>query len=620
MADPKLIVRMRPFGERVYPLPRRQFTVGRGTNQDLRIADRKISNAHALLEPLEGGGFRIRDLGSTNGTYVNGQLVEGVRILAFDDEILFGDTRVLYTAREPHQIEWPEEPASPGDTALAEEDEEADSTRPPLPDAEELGLRTVKYRIADLERDLLGITPDTAPDGLQRRLQVLYRMSHVTKGVRSVKAVLDEALALTAEVLDADQGAIHLVRPDGVVDEVAALVRTPNKLRNTPVVGGSTTRVMGPAWSAASRGIVQQVLRGGEAILTRDARLDRRLSAHQSIHANNIRSALGIPLVGPEGILGVLQLDKRGEGRRAAFSEEDLQLATVIAQQAAGAVATGRLFEAMTRANRELEGARDQILRWNQELERKVEERTHEVQAQAAQITALNKEKDALMGMVAHDLRTPLSGLLGFAEIAIQGLAGGEDPATVTEDLEVIRTTAIEMNDLLSDLLDVSRIEAGKLPIQLQEADLGGLIREGRRRYELWAGAKRIGFRLTVPDQLPPVRIDPRRIQQVLNNLVSNAIKFTNPGGTVTLAVTLRGQEAVEVSVIDTGQGIDPSEQDRLFGRFEQVSAQPTAGEKGSGLGLSIAKRLVELHGGRIWVESRPGVGSRFSFSIPALS
>ena len=615
MAEPKLIVRLKPFGERVYPLPRRQFTVGRGSNQDLRIADRKISNAHALLEPLEAGGFRIRDLGSTNGTYVNGQLVEGVRILALDDEILFGDTRVLYTDRDPEQVEWSEEP-SPGDTALAEEEEEPDTSRPPLPEAEDLGLRTVKFRIADLERDLLGAAPD-APDGLQRRLQVLYRMSHVTKGVRPVKAVLDEALALVAEVLEADQGAIHLVRPDGQVDEVSALVRSPPGLRGG---GGTTTRVMSPAWSAASRGIVAQVLRSGEAILTRDARLDRRLSAHQSIHANNIRSALGIPLVGPEGILGVLQLDKRGEGRRAAFADEDLQLATVIAQQAAAAVATGRMFEAMTRANRELEGARDQILRWNQELERKVEERTHEVQAQAAQITALNREKDALMGMVAHDLRTPLSGLLGFAEIAIQGLTSGEDPATVREDLDVIRTTAIEMNELLSDLLDVSRIEAGKLPIQLQDVDLGGLIRDGRRRYELWAGAKRIGFRLSVPEQLPPVRIDPRRIQQVLNNLVSNAVKFTNPGGTVTLAVLLRTPEAVEVSVLDTGQGIDPSEQDRLFGRFEQVSAQPTAGEKGSGLGLSIAKRLVELHGGRIWVESRPGVGSRFAFSLPALS
>ena len=608
--EPKLIVRLRPFGERVYLLGGRPFTVGRGSNQDLRITDRKISNAHALLEPLEGGGFRIRDLGSTNGTYVNGQLVDGVRVLQPEDEILFGDTLVLYTGRDPAEVEW-KEPA-PTEPALLEEEEEVDTSR-----EEELGLRTVKFRVEDLERDLLGAPPD-APAGLQRRLQVLYRMSHVTKGVRPVKLILDEALALVTEVLEADQGAIHLVRPDGLIEEASALVRRAQP-STAPSPGGGSTALVRPPWSPASRGIVQQVLKSGEAILSRDARLDRRLSAHQSIHAHNIRSALAVPLVGPEGILGVLQLDKRGEARRSSFGEEDLQLATVIAQQAAAAVASGRLFEAMTHANRELEAARDQILRWNQELERKVEERTREVQAQAGQIAALNREKDALMGMVAHDLRTPLSGLLGFAEIALQGLSGGEDPATLREDLEVIRTTAIEMNELLSDLLDVSRIEAGKLPIQLQEVDLGGLIKDGKRRYELWAGAKRIGFRLVVPERLPRVRIDPRRIQQVLNNLVSNAVKFTNPGGTVTLAVQHPRPDAVEVSVLDTGQGIDPSEQDRLFGRFEQVSAQPTAGEKGSGLGLSIAKRLVELHGGRIWVESRPGVGSRFSFSLPAL-
>ena len=603
-ADPKLIVRLRPFGEQAYLLPRRPFTVGRGNNQDLRIADRKISNAHALLEPLDGGGFRIRDLGSTNGTYVNGQLVEGVRVLQLEDEILFGDTRVLFTEREPGEIDWKDDhlPAEPAPTELPEdaEEEEVDPSR----SEEELGLRTVKYRLQDLERDL---TADAPAERLQRRLQVLYRLTNVTRAMRPAKALLDEVLALVAEVIEADQGAVHLVRQDGMVEEVSSINRRSRSDTSAP-----------RRWSSVSRGVVQQVIGSGEAILTRDARLDRRLSAHQSIHAYNIRSALAVPMVGPEGILGVLQLDKRGEGRRS-FSEEDLQLATIIAQQAAAALTNSRLFDATTRANRELEAARDQILRWNQELERKVDERTREVQAQAAQIAALNREKDALMGMVAHDLRTPLSGLLGFAEIALQGLASGEDPATLTEDLEVIRTTAIEMNELLSDLLDVSRIEAGKLPIQLQEVDLGQFVREGKRRYELWAGAKRIGFKLALPERLPHVRLDPRRVQQVLNNLVSNAVKFTNPGGTVTLGVGQSRTDVIEVWVLDTGQGIDPSETDRLFGRFEQVSVQPTAGEKGSGLGLSIAKRLVELHGGRIWVESRPGVGSKFTFTLPVM-
>jgi signal transduction histidine kinase len=267
-------------------------------------------------------------------------------------------------------------------------------------------------------------------------------------------------------------------------------------------------------------------------------------------------------------------------------------------------------------ANRELEAARDEILRWNQDLERKVAERTSEVQAQAGQIEELMRQKDQLLGMVAHDLRTPLAGLLGFAEVAIAGLDAGLEAEKTKEDLEVIRTTALEMSELLNDLLDVSRLEAGKLHIEPREVDLLELIRQGAKRYEVMAGQKDIGYQEFLPDGQLTVRADPKRVNQILGNLISNAIKFSNPGGRITLTVRTEGAKVL-VSVADTGQGISPSDVDRIFGQYEQAEAQATAGEHGSGLGLSIAKKLIELHGGEIWVDSKPGMGARFTFTLP---
>jgi signal transduction histidine kinase len=290
-------------------------------------------------------------------------------------------------------------------------------------------------------------------------------------------------------------------------------------------------------------------------------------------------------------------------------------LAVIVAQQAAATIANLRLFEAISLANRELERARDEILRWNQELEHKVAERTQEVQEQAERIADLLRQKDQLLGMVAHDLRTPLTGMLGFAEVAISDLQAGSATEHTLEDLLVIRQSAQEMSELLNDLLDVSRLEAGKIRIELRPVDIGSRVREDRRRYEMWASSKEIGFAAKSPNDEMWVLADPKRIQQVLNNLVSNAIKYSTSGGMITLRVKPAG-EFVEISVQDTGQGIAPDDLDKVFATYEQTRTQATAGEHGAGLGLSIAKKLVELHGGEIWVESKAGVGSRFTFSL----
>ncbi|MCA8922631.1 MAG: FHA domain-containing protein [Planctomycetes bacterium] len=603
-AEPKLLVRLKLGGEQVVPLRGQPIAIGRGAGQDVRLTDRKISSAHALLEPTPGG-YRIRDLGSTNGTYVNDQLVHGVRPLQLEDMIQFGDTQVLYTLRERGTVQWPPPTLSSDEALLREFD-----------DLEDPGLRTLKFTLKDLEQEF--VQPDEGADQLRQRLEALFRVTTVLKSASSIPQLLENTLELVFSASKADRGVILLkgVRPDSPLRPIASRERS----RQSRSAGegsskGGTTVVRAIDLQRFSRGLLDEAVHSGEAVLSRDTRADGRFASNFSIHANGITSAVAVPLPGPEGTLGVLYLDKRGF-ESPPFRQEDLQLSAIVAQQAGAAVSGLNMLEALRHANAELETARDEILRWNQELERKVQERTSEVQAQATQIAELNREKDALMGMVAHDLRTPLAGLLGFAEIALEGLDSGEDPKTVREDLDVIKSTAMEMNELLSDLLDVSRIEAGKVQFSPEPVNLIEFLGESRRRYELLAARKQIGFSLALPDELPPVSLDPLRIRQVLNNLVSNACKFTNPGGTVTLRARVTAA-AFEVSVSDTGQGIAADELDRVFQRYEQTSAQPTAGEKGSGLGLAIAKRLVEMHGGRIWVESQPGVGTRFTFALP---
>jgi signal transduction histidine kinase len=568
----KLIVSMEPFG-----------------NRDICIPDRKISSNHALLGPA-GGGYRLRDLGSTNGTYVNAQLVDGLVDLTPGDEIRFGNTRVLYTDLGIDQLQgWP---SAVDPTGESTEDD---------PYSE--GLKTVKFRLHDVERELLSSEAGDPGTPMQRKLQVLHRMTTLTRahtsdrqGALQDRTLLDRALALVFEVIDADRGAIFLTAQGGELEEVAK--------RSAP----------GKPPGQVSRSILGQVLEGGEAIVVRDAAQDRRFDANHSIHRMNIRSALAVPLCAKEDVLGVLHLDKR-EARRP-FGEADLQLAVIVAQQLAAWLHAGRLFEQVKRANRELESARDEILRWNQQLERKVADRTREVEAQAAKIAELMRQKDRFLGMVAHDLRTPLAGLLGFAEVAIAGVEAGIGPARTSEDLQVIRQTALEMSELLNDLLDVSRLEEGKLRIEPRRVDLVALVRGQAGAFEVVAEQKGIALSVDLPEVEVPANCDPKRVKQILGNLVSNAVKFSAAGGRVGLRLTREPGRAV-LAVTDTGQGIPPEDLGRIFVRYEQSRTQATAGEHGSGLGLAIAKTLVELHGGEIWVRSEPGVGSCFSFSLP---
>jgi signal transduction histidine kinase len=231
------------------------------------------------------------------------------------------------------------------------------------------------------------------------------------------------------------------------------------------------------------------------------------------------------------------------------------------------------------------------------------------------ELRELNEQKDHLMGVVAHDLRNPLSVVRGYADFLLSGVAGELED----EQDEVVRTmrrTSDYMLHLVEDLVDFSRIQTGALELEREPTDLAALVREGIRLNAMVAQEKRIAFEPHLASDLPELSVDRHKVRQILDNLLTNAVKFSHPGSTVEVTLTRDGDDA-HLAVRDQGVGIPEEDQCLLFEPFKKTSARPTAGERSTGLGLAIVRNIVEAHGGRIWVESRVGEGSTFHVTLP---
>ena len=214
---------------------------------------------------------------------------------------------------------------------------------------------------------------------------------------------------------------------------------------------------------------------------------------------------------------------------------------------------------------------------------------------------------------VSHDLRTPLASLKALAETLNEGAL--EDPPAARRFLKQIETEIDNMTQLVHELLELSRIESGRVPIERRSIETCLLLEQAAERMALQAERAGLNLRVDCSGELPQVRADSERIQQVLVNLLHNAVKFTRPGGEIVVSAAQRENEVV-VQVRDTGVGIAPEDLARIFERFYKADRSRSGG--GTGLGLSIARHLVEAHGGRIWAESEPDKGSSFFFTLPA--
>jgi signal transduction histidine kinase len=292
------------------------------------------------------------------------------------------------------------------------------------------------------------------------------------------------------------------------------------------------------------------------------------------------RSALSVPLLREQQIMGALTVWRRQSGE---FKPEVVNLLQTFATQSALAIQNARLFR--------------------------------EIEDKSRQIEAANRHKSEFLANMSHELRTPLNAIIGFSEVLGEKLFGelNEKQAEYTDD---ILTSGRHLLSLINEILDLSKVEAGRMELELATFDLPLAIDNARTFVRERATKHGITLDVTVDERLGDIVGDERKIKQILLNLLSNAVKFTPEGGRIGIEAR-QVDGSVEIWVSDTGIGIAPEDQPKIFEEFRQVGSDYAHKSEGTGLGLTLAKKFVELHGGRIWVESEIGKGSKFTFTLP---
>lgn len=394
---------------------------------------------------------------------------------------------------------------------------------------------------------------------------------------------------------DRSRGVSHGACMRGVADEVARLAHS----QEIPVTDPDS--------------LEGTVLLKGQPVLITDlpaARYRLHPLNWQLATTAGAKCLLAVPLKVSDRVLGSLTVD-----RTAAHSltPDDLNLLVTFGNQVAIALDNVEAYR--------------QIEALNVGLEAKVRERTTELQRVNRELKAANEQlqeldrlKSAFVSIVSHELRTPMTSIKGYVENILDGLAGGLTDKQ-SYYLERVKLNVERLTRMVNDLLDLSRIEDPEKrhdmlrPVPLSMRDL---IAEVVESFQPIARKRSIAVTAGTLSPLPLVRGDRDKLHQVFTNLIGNAIKFTPPGGVVRIEAIARPDDFVQVCVSDTGYGIPSDEQDRVFDKFFRGAAIPEEA-RGAGLGLAITKSLVELHGGRIWLESAPGQGSRFFFSIPTV-
>lgn len=318
-----------------------------------------------------------------------------------------------------------------------------------------------------------------------------------------------------------------------------------------------------------------------------------------------INALLCLPFFSGEKMVGMAGIANRPGGYDEAMAEYLQPLITTC----------GNIIEAH-RNEKLRKKAEDKISEYAETLEIKVDERTSELELAKQTSESANRAKSDFLANMSHELRTPLNAIIGFSEILEDGIAGpiADNQKELAND---ISTSGKHLLSLINDILDLSKVEAGKMELELGEFNLEELINGSLVMFKEKAMKHNIKIAAEVEARIGNIVADERKIKQVLYNLLSNAFKFTPDGGSVSVQARLVNGNFIEISVEDTGIGISSEDQKKLFQPFQQIDSALSRKVPGTGLGLNLCKKFVELHGGRIWIESEVGKGSRFVFVIP---
>jgi signal transduction histidine kinase len=237
-----------------------------------------------------------------------------------------------------------------------------------------------------------------------------------------------------------------------------------------------------------------------------------------------------------------------------------------------------------------------------------------ELQTRTRELEVASQHKSEFLASMSHELRTPLNAVIGFSDVLLQGMFG-EMNEKQTEYQRDILASGQHLLSLINDILDLSKIEAGRMDLDLDAFHLPAAVDDAMLLMRERASRRGLTLERHVDERLGEIRADQRKVKQVLLNLLSNAVKFTPEGGRIYVRAALV-DATVEISVTDTGIGIAPEDHEAVFEEFKQVGKAERKAE-GTGLGLALCRKFVELHGGRIWVKSEIGAGSTFTFSLP---
>jgi signal transduction histidine kinase len=287
-----------------------------------------------------------------------------------------------------------------------------------------------------------------------------------------------------------------------------------------------------------------------------------------------------LPLLHEERVIGVLAVSRKTPGD---FAPEVVDVLKTFATQSVLAIHNAHLFR--------------------------------ELEAKSRLLEAASRHKSEFLANMSHELRTPLNAILGFSEVLAERMFG-EVNAKQAEYLQDILSSGRHLLSLINDILDLSKVEAGRLELELGRLHLPTALDNALTLVRERATRHGITLTQSVDERVGDIVADERKVKQILLNLLSNAVKFTPEGGRVGVAATA-AEDGVTIAVSDTGIGIAPEDQAAIFEEFRQVGREDARKQEGTGLGLTLAKKFVELHGGRIWVESHVGQGSTFSFTLP---
>jgi signal transduction histidine kinase len=402
---------------------------------------------------------------------------------------------------------------------------------------------------------------------LTERVQQLHTMQVIDQQLNATldfTRVLDLTLQHAMDALRADTGVLGIFDEEGNGLHLAAQQGTPadyDRYRDE--------------WWPSDRGVIGQVARTGQPIV-----VNAGPAAPDFDPINpQARSQITVPIHYQDKVQAVVSLESV---RPEAFNQSELEFVTRLANHAAIAIENARLYE----------------------------------QAQAA-----NQAKTEFMSVASHELKIPMTSIKGYAKLLTLG-AAGELNERQRDFLEIISSNVDRMDRLVADLLDVSRIEAGRLRLEKGRVDIQKVIDTVVQAVRTQIEAKELSLQLDLPPDMPPAWGDQDRLVQVVTNLVSNAYKYTPSGGKITISV-IRGQagspthDFLTISIRDTGVGISLEDQQKLFTKFFRADDPRIRDVPGTGLGLSITKSLVEIHGGEIWFESKADQGTTFSFTLP---